>query len=1258
MSDATVRFSVLCSMFQAMVRNKTSALKRKHFRKFLDYVYSSRDYFSAVRLILPPLDRERGSYGLKESVLATCLIDALGISRESEDALRLVNWRKAGSKVGVNAGNFALVAAEVLQRRQGTASGGLTIKELNDSLDRLASSENRGEKTSVLSDLIKKTNALEMKWIIMIILKDLKLGVSEKSIFHEFHPDAEDLFNVTCDLKLVCEKLKDRAQRHKRQDIEVGKPVRPQLALRVSDAATAWKKLHGKQVVVECKFDGDRIQIHKNGTDIHFFSRNFIDHPEYGHSMSNLIIQNIMVDRCILDGEMLVWDTSANRFAEFGSNQEIAKAAKEGLQSDRQVCLYVAFDILYVGDTSVIHQSLKERHELLRKVVKPLKGRLEILVPNGGLNVHSPSGEPCWSLIAFNVEEVERFFKETIENRDEGIVLKDLGSKWEPSDRSGKWLKLKPDYIRAGCDLDVLIIGGYFGSGRHGGEVAQFLVALAERATPNAYPKRFISFCRVGTGLSDDELDTLITKLKPYFRKNEHPKKAPSFYEVTNNSKERPDVWIDSPEKSIILSITSDIRTIKSTVFAAPYSLRFPRIDRVRYDKPWHECLDVQSFVDLVHSSNGNAQRGADLGGLPGHKSKPTKSSRKVEKKTVSVVPSHLTQTDVSGVKGATYIFTNMMFYFVNVPPSYSLDSFHKMVAENGGAFSMNLNDSVTHCIAAEKKGIKYQATMLRGDIIHYSWVLDCCSQKRLLPLQPKYFLFFAGSSKHKLQEEVDAFSDYYYCDLDITDLKQLFSNMDRSGDPKRIHYYKKKYCPMEKWRLFQDCCVYFFHSMHSVADCKVLLELAMRRLKLEVSMYGGEISNDLSCATHLVVFSVRESDVAFDMVLKSIPAEKRHFLHKKQLHVVGHQWLEDSLEKGKKLQEDAYNLKPEGFEEADIEEQSVQPVEVETHLDNEEKELLSTSPNRDENRKRGRPANANAKRGRASFRPARKTRARHAPAKIDQNESENSFSSEERSRKEENKLKSGSIGYHGITVEEKKSTDENERLGSYNNSCRIKTAKQKDTPGDERGRPTRANAKRGRVGLQPARRTRARHSNKPAKIDQNESENGFSSEESSKKEETESKSGSVDHHGIATEEKKSTDENVLKRPGSSNNSHRIETTKQKDAQDDEDSEGSDNLQEIEAGENKAIQEVEKAGGSGNTHRIKEEDKGTTGKLELMIDPVQAMLLDMIPTLNRNKAETEKPVVEDEKPMSLDENPLKKKKVSYKDVAGELLKDW
>ncbi|XP_028751412.1 DNA ligase 4 isoform X2 [Neltuma alba] len=922
MTDQT-EFSVLCSLFTWTQRSKSSAKKRSKFRKFLDTFCTDRNYFGAIRLILPNLDRERGSYGLKESVLATSLIDALGMSRESEDALRLINWRKGGAKTGANAGNFALVAAEVLQRRQGLASGRLTIRELNELLDKLASSESRAEKTSVLSTLIQKTNAQEMKWIVMIILKDLKLGISEKSIFHEFHPDAEDLFNVTCDLKLVCEKLKDRNQRHKRQDIEVGKAVRPQLAKRVASATEAWKKLHGKEVVVECKFDGDRIQIHKNGTNIHFFSRNFLDHSEYQHGMSDIILQNILVDRCILDGEMLVWDKSLNRFAEFGSNQEIAKAARDGLDSDRQLC-YVAFDILYVGDTSVIHQTLKERHELLCKVVKPLKGSLEILIPNGGLNSNCPSGEPCWSFIARNVDEVERFFKETIENRDEGIVLKDLGSKWEPSDRSGKWMKLKPEYIRAGSDLDALIIGGYYGSGRRGGEVAQFLVGLAERPSPGAHPKRFISFCRVGTGLSDDELDALVTKLKPYFRKYEYPRKRPpSFYQVTNHSKERPDVWIESPDKSIILSITSDIRTIESEVFAAPYSLRFPRIDRVRYDKPWYECLDVQSFIELVHSGNGTTKASTEYGSMQYSKSKRVKSSKGEGTKNMSVVPSHLIQTDVSNVKGGSLILSNMMFYFVNVPPSHSLDSLHKMIAENGGTFSMNLNNSVTHCVAADSKGFKFEAAKRHGDVIHYSWVLDCCSQKKLVPLQPKYFLFLSELTKKKLHEEIDEFSDSYYLNLDRADIKQLLSNIPRSKkDISTIDYYRKKYCPKDKWFHFQGCSIYFpTFFPPSKGDWEVLLGLSLRRLRSEVLMSGGKVTDNPTSATHLVALSVPGYNVDFKGMLTSFTPFEGKFLSSKRLHVVGSRWLEDCLEQGQRLPEQTYTLKPSGIEELTTEE-------------------------------------------------------------------------------------------------------------------------------------------------------------------------------------------------------------------------------------------------------------------------------------------------------------------------------------------------
>lgn len=114
MSEETVEFAVLCSMFEAIIRSKKAMGRRKHVRTFLEHVYMGPEYFSAMRLILPDLDKERANYGLREAVLAKLLADALGLSKESEDAKKLLNWRKGGQRAGGNAGNFPLVAAEVM----------------------------------------------------------------------------------------------------------------------------------------------------------------------------------------------------------------------------------------------------------------------------------------------------------------------------------------------------------------------------------------------------------------------------------------------------------------------------------------------------------------------------------------------------------------------------------------------------------------------------------------------------------------------------------------------------------------------------------------------------------------------------------------------------------------------------------------------------------------------------------------------------------------------------------------------------------------------------------------------------------------------------------------------------------------------------------------------------------------------------------------------------------------------------------------
>ncbi|XP_047063165.1 putative DNA ligase 4 [Lolium rigidum] len=1231
---ARVRFGLLVSMFQAMSQDRTATKKRGRLRAFLDVVYGESakdDYFSALRLIIPGLDRERTSYGLKEAALAAVLVDALGIAKDSPDALRLINWRRGGG--GRNAGNFALVAAEVLQRRQGMTSGGLTIKEVNDALDRLSASDNRSEKALILSSLIKKTTALEMKWLLMIILKDLKVGISEKGVFHEFHPDAEDLFNVTCDLKLVCEKLNDRSQRHKRQDIEVGKAVRPQLALRVSNASSAWKKLHGKPVVAECKFDGERIQIHKNGDDIHFFSRTFFDHSEYAPAMSKFIKENILAERCILDGELLVWDTVLNRFDEFGSNQEIAKAESEGLKTDRQLC-YIAFDILYAGEGSFIHLSLTERHEMLRKFVKPLKGRVEILVPAGGLNIHRTPDEPCWSIFAPNIEDIEKFFKETVENRDEGIVLKDLDSKWEPGDRNGKWLKLKPDYINAGADLDVIIIGGYYGSGRRGGEVAQFLVGLAVPSDDNSYPKRFLSFCRVGTGLSDEELATLVAKLKPHFRKNEYPKKPPRFYEVTNNSKERPDVWIESPDKSVIISITSDIRTIKSEVFAAPYCLRFPRIQRVRYDKPWHECLDVQSFAEIVHSSNGTMHKAEDAKSLKNDNLKNSKTNKRREKKNVSIIPAHLMKTDVSGLKGETLIFANTMFYFVNTPPSYNLDYFHKLVVENGGSFSMNLNDSVTHCIAAEKKGIKYKAAIRHGRIIHHSWILDCSKQKCLLRLQPKYILFLADFARHKFPEEIDSYADFYYWDIDVADLKQIFSNIDKVPvDPSMVHRYKKKYYADERFCFFQGCCIYFYHAPLVNEDYNVISDLALKRVKQDLTMHGGQFCSSLAPATHLVIVSVLQV-YNFDIVYKSFPPAERRYLHDKRLHVVTNKWLEDSVDKQLKLPETAYNLKPDTLEEVHIErsEENIQPSN-DKHVEDVEVE-----PSHAKNvRKRGRPASSSSRTVRAAPKPVRRTKARRGNkhAKIDDIESEESGP--------------GETGQDDL----KSNTDD--------------ISKMEEDSSDKDHRPPRA-------APRPVRRTNARRGNRRAKVDYHESE------------ESEPGEGQEDQNMDTKED--NLDKDLGPPPGA-----------QFIALDEE----KPKVVKLTAAEETASSPKYESKGTSEITNTVEGTSMRGEKIEQMVDPLHAMLLDMLPSLRNIQGEHASsappakveidpprvgssttnyraPVPETGSSASNSAAPVpqtgssthgtnipapapdgaapKKKKVSYKDMAGELLKDW
>lgn len=249
--------------------------------------------------------------------------------------------------------------------------------------------------------------------------------------------------------------------------------------------------------------------------------------------------------------------------------------------------------------------------------------------------------------------------------------------------------------------------------------------------------------------------------------------------------------------------------------------------------------------------------------------------------------------------------------------------------------------------------------------------------------------------------------------------------------------------------------------------------------------------------------------------------------------------------------------------------------------------------------RKRGRPAGKGVDKGKARPKQARKARARigSKAAKISGNESDDSVSDEENTTKEESKQMEESRG---------KMDEENSQISKA------------------KARP------------KPARTTRARIGKKPAKISGDESDDSASHKERTSKEGT--KQMEENHEmtykdtsqipEIKTEQhsESSEKENMAKQEGERNARYWFSKVPETETSEKQSSENSQKPPE---------------------------------KLEVMTDPVHAMLLDMIPRLGKEKVETSNARIEDEKPEAdLNAPQPKKKKVSYKDIAGELLKDW
>jgi DNA ligase-1 len=349
----------------------------------------------------------------------------------------------------------------------------------------------------------------------------------------------------------------------KKIGVKLGVPIQSMLCQRIKDIDQVQKKM-GYPVVVEEKYDGERIQVHKNGNKIKLYSRRLENISLQFPDVVEAIKKSVKAKNCVIDSEVMPVDAKGNLLPFQILMQRRRKYDIEAYVKKIPVALF-CFDLLFVNGKSVIHEPYKKRYALMQKYVKQTS-RINFAIRK----------------ICTDSDCIEDLFNRTVEHGGEGIVIKDLDGPYQAGVRGWHWIKWKPDYVKGLRDtFDLVVVGAYFGRGRRAGTYGALLCAVYNDKTD-----KFETFCKLGSGFNDKELAGLLKK----FKKINH---KPARLEISKTM--TPDAWFDP---RIVLEVTGAEIT-KSPNHTSGYALRFPRFLRWREKTP-EEATTKKEILKMV----------------------------------------------------------------------------------------------------------------------------------------------------------------------------------------------------------------------------------------------------------------------------------------------------------------------------------------------------------------------------------------------------------------------------------------------------------------------------------------------------------------------------------------------------------------------------------------------------------------------------------------------------------------------------------
>ncbi len=463
-------------------------------------------------------------------------------------------------------GDTGLAAESLLVKKTQTTlfSEKLTLDKVCANLEKLTNLTGNGSqdrKIAYISELLAFAEPEDTRYIIRLILEELRLGIGEgivkDAIAQAFQVDlklVEHAYSMSTDLGGVAKTAKQEGcEGLKKITMKTGRPIDVMLAKKIGSLQEALDKL-GKPAF-EIKYDGARIQIHKENDRIGLYTRRLEDVTKQFPEIVKAAKENIKTGSVIVEGEVVAIKSDKDRSPR--PFQDLSRRIKRKYKIPEMTKTIPVeinlFDVIFYCGEDKTREGFLKRRKLLEEIINQTD-RFRL----------------AEQIITDDLDAAEVFYRNALELGHEGVIAKNLDAPYQAGSRVGYMYKIKPVMET----LDLVIIGATWGEGRRARWLGSYLLAVFDSERED-----YMAIGRMGTGFKDKQLEEMTELLREDI--------------IKENGKE-----VKLKPKVVVEVAYEEIQ--KSKTYSSGYALRFPRLVRIRVDKSQYDADTPQRIRELI----------------------------------------------------------------------------------------------------------------------------------------------------------------------------------------------------------------------------------------------------------------------------------------------------------------------------------------------------------------------------------------------------------------------------------------------------------------------------------------------------------------------------------------------------------------------------------------------------------------------------------------------------------------------------------